>query len=55
MKERNNMKKTIKKTWNKPTIVQLGVVKTAGKKHGNYEVRLGEGTYHAITSKTITS
>ncbi len=49
------MKNNVKKTWSTPKIVQLGVVKTAGKKHGNYEVRLGEGTSHAITSKTITS
>ncbi len=46
----------MKKTWNTPKIVQIAVSKTAaGRKKGQYEHRLGEGTYHAITSMTITS
>ena len=35
------MKKTIKKTWNKPTITQLDVSKTAGQKRNHSEARWG--------------
>ena len=35
------MKKNVKKTWNKPTITQLNVSKTADQKKNNSEAQWG--------------